>query len=309
MMRDHLEDVRRRGEPLAGLWASESLIYGRYGFGVATENHAIEMDQSRVSIEGEGGSVRHVTTEEAIEVFPSVYGTERARRPGMLSRSALWWKHRFDDPKADRGGFSSLRCVLHETDGVPDGYAIYRQKSNWETGFPDGKILVRELIAPSGTAHTGLWRYLTTIDLFPQIDYWNLPVDDPLVWKVPDHRRIKRKRWDALYLRILDVVQALEARSYASDGIVRFDVDDPFFPAEGGRFELAVVGGVGSCRRVADAKAEVSLGVAELASLYLGGNSALVLAQAGRLRGAKEAMVLLDRMFRGDVAPWCEEVF
>jgi predicted acetyltransferase len=69
------------------------------------------------------------------------------------------------------------------------------------------------------------------------------------------------------------------------------------------------VGGVGSCRRVGDAKAEVRLGATELASLYLGGNSALVLAQAGRLRGTKEAVVLLDRMFRGDVAPWCEEVF
>ena len=90
-----------------------------------------------------------------------------------------------------------------------------------------------------------MWRYLTTIDLFPQIEYWNLPVDDPLVWKVPDHRRIKRKRWDALYLRMLDVAQALEARSYAADGIVRLDVDDPFLPDEGGRFELAIVDGAG----------------------------------------------------------------
>lgn len=309
MVRDHLEDARQRGEPLAGLWASESLIYGRYGFGVATENHAVEFEQNRVSIEGEAGSVRRVTSEEGIDVFPSIYETERARRPGMLSRSDLWWKHRFDDPKGDRGGFSSLRCVLHETAGVPDGYAIYRQKSNWDTGFPDGKISIRELIAPPATAHTGLWRYLTTIDLFPQIEYWNLPVDDPLVWKVPDHRRIKRKRWDALYLRMLDVAQALEARSYAADGIVRLDVDDPFLPDEGGRFELAIVDGVGTCRRINDTTADLSLGTADLASLYLGGSSALSLAQAGRIRGAAEQVVLLGRMFRGDVAPWCEEVF
>jgi len=309
MMRDHLEDGRRRGEPLVGLWASESLIYGRYGFGVATENNAIEIDQTRISIEGESGSVRLVTTEEAIELFPAVYEVERSQRPGMLSRTGLWWKHHFDDPKAGRDGFSSLRCVLHETDGVADGYAIYRQKSNWETGFPDGKISIRELVAPSATAHTGLWRFLTTIDLFPQVEYWNLPVDDPLAWKVPDHRRIKRKRWDALYVRILDVVQALEARTYAVDGVVRLTVDDPALPDAGGSFELAVFEGVGTCRRVDDAETDLGLGTTELASLYLGGNSASAIAKAGRIRGAEESIVLLGRMFRGDVAPWCEEVF
>lgn len=309
MMRDHLEDGRQRGEPLVGLWSSESVIYGRYGFGVATENNAIEIDQNRISIDGDSGSVRLVTTEEAITLFPAVYEMERPRRPGMLSRSELWWKHHFDDPKANRDGFSSLRCVLHESDGVHDGYAIYRQKSNWDTGFPDGKISIRELIAPAPAAHTGLWQYLTAIDLFPQIEYWNLPVDDPLAWKVPDHRRIKRKRWDALYLRILDPVQALEARTYAVDGVVRFAVDDPFLPDVGGSFELAVVDGVGRCRRVDDAVTDLNLGATDLASLYLGGNSTSSMAQAGRIRGVQESIVLLGRMFRGDVAPWCEEVF
>src|SRR5437867_1253982 len=35
LMRLQLEDLRRRGEPLAGLWASESLIYGRFGYGLS----------------------------------------------------------------------------------------------------------------------------------------------------------------------------------------------------------------------------------------------------------------------------------
>jgi hypothetical protein len=35
MMRDHLQDTARRGEPLSALWASESGIYGRFGYGQA----------------------------------------------------------------------------------------------------------------------------------------------------------------------------------------------------------------------------------------------------------------------------------
>ena len=36
MMRRQLADVRDRGEPLAVLWASESVIYSRYGYGRAS---------------------------------------------------------------------------------------------------------------------------------------------------------------------------------------------------------------------------------------------------------------------------------
>lgn len=309
MMCDHFEDGLRRSEPLVGLWASESLIYGRFGFGVATEHDEIEIDQTRVSVQGEEGSVRLVTAEQAAELFPAIYDEERVRRPGMLSRSENWWRHLFVDPEGRRRGFSSLRFLLHETDGRPDGYAFYRQKPNWESGFPEGKVSVREIIAASLTAHTGLWRFLTTIDLFVEIVHWNLAVDDPLVWKVPDHRRIQRKRWDALYVRILDVVQALEARTYGADGRIEFSVDDPFLPDVGGSFELVVNGGVGNCRRIGEDPMDLSLGTTDLASLYLGGHSAVAMSRAGRVQGASVAVELFGRMFRGDIAPWCEEVF
>ncbi len=36
MMRAQLEDVRDRGEPIAALWASEEVIYGRFGYGMAS---------------------------------------------------------------------------------------------------------------------------------------------------------------------------------------------------------------------------------------------------------------------------------
>ena len=310
MMRDHLDDGVSRGEPLVGLWASESLIYGRYGFGVASENEEIEMDQTRVSVEGDAGSVRMITTEEAAEILPALYDVERGRRPGMLSRTVKWWdRNLFFDPSARRRGFSAQRYLIHETNGQPDGYAIFRQKPDWETGFPNGKIRVREIIANSVVAHTGIWRFVTSIDLFPQVVFWNLPVDDPLRWKVPDHRRIIRKRWDALYLRILDVVQALEARTYAADGRIRFSIDDPFMPELGGSFELDVTDGDGSCRRIDTSNVDLHLSIAELSSLYLGGGDAGAMSMAELIRGDVDSITLLDRMFRGDVAPWCEEVF
>ena len=36
LMGRQLDDIHERGEPLAALWASEAVIYGRFGFGSAT---------------------------------------------------------------------------------------------------------------------------------------------------------------------------------------------------------------------------------------------------------------------------------
>src|SRR5437899_11827650 len=36
MMRAQLDDVRERGESIAVLWASEDMIYGRFGYGTAS---------------------------------------------------------------------------------------------------------------------------------------------------------------------------------------------------------------------------------------------------------------------------------
>src|SRR4051794_17913737 len=47
MMRAQLEDVRERGEPMAGLYASESVIYGRFGYGIASSQVQVVIETDR----------------------------------------------------------------------------------------------------------------------------------------------------------------------------------------------------------------------------------------------------------------------
>ena len=44
MIAPQLEDVRERGEPAAILWASESIIYGRFGYGMAIQHERVKID-------------------------------------------------------------------------------------------------------------------------------------------------------------------------------------------------------------------------------------------------------------------------
>lgn len=311
MMLDHLDDARMRGEPVAGLWASESSIYGRYGYGAATERHSVELDTSSVRFADSSatGTAKLIEADEAAAVFPPIYEAVVQSRPGMLARDEADWKWTtFYDPAHWREGLSSKRFVVHTGPSADDGYAIYRQKDKWQGFIPEGSVRVAQLIAASPGAHQGLWSFLTSIDLFPQVSAWNQPVDDELSLRIQDPRRVKRYVWDALWLRILDVSAALEARAYAADGAIRLGITDKRFPDNDATYEVVSSDGESRCVKV-DGPAEVTMNVDSLGSLYLGGGQIGPLARAHRVHGPAEAIQRAGRFFGWRPAPWCPFVF
>ena len=311
MMDYHLSEAASRGEPIAGLWASESSIYGRFGYGQATLRHEIEMSAPTVALRrpDTAGKVRLVEAEEAEPVMRKVYESARAGTPGMLSRSDVWWRlRRMRDDESMRRGMSARRYGVYEEDGETLGYVTYRQKQKWED-FPEGEIHVIEVMTSRPSAHRALWGFLTNIDLFPKLQWWNAPIDDPLPFDVTDPRRVERKLTDALWVRLLDIQAALESRSYQQDGTLIIGVDDPFRPDNTGVYALTVENGEAKCEAAGQTEPDLECGVDVLGHLYLGGGDAYGMAHAGRIRGDDRAVTNLHRMFRTDRAPWCPEVF
>jgi len=312
MMQAHLKEMKDRGEPLAGLWASESSIYGRYGYGYAVEGSFIKIDAKELIFTNntQKGSVNLIEADEAAKIFPDIYERIRQTRPGVLSRSTAWWDARvFHDPQHRREGKSAKRFAVYEVDAKPQGYAIYRQKEDWEwEGFSQGIIHVVEVITATDEAHNAIWKFLTSIDLFPIVRYWNAPVDDVLMWRITDPRRIQRYNTDSLWIRIIDIKAALEGRSYSSEGRLVFDIQDEFMPANSGKYELTTNSSEAQCKPTLT-EADITLSATSLGALYLGGNLFTTLARAGLVQGTPQALVTADKMFSWTCAPWCPEVF
>lgn len=311
MMGYHLDEVASQGEPLAGLWASEASIYRRFGFGMATKRHAAILDSKTVELSGPSpqGQVLLVESGEAEEPLTQVYEKVRPAVPGMLTRNDAWWRHRvLRDDEEDRRGKSAKRYAVYQADGSPQGYVVYRQKENWTNSTSVGEVHVIELLTASDDAHAALWGFLINIDLFQRVEHWNMPIDDPLPDKATDPRRVERRCFDGLWLRVLDVPAALNARSYEAEGELSFQVEDPFRPGTSGLYRLEVSDGVGHCRPTTGSP-DLSLGIDVIGELLLGGGNALSLASAGRITGSEPSVRTLHRMFRTDRAPWCQEVF
>ncbi|MFF3482002.1 GNAT family N-acetyltransferase [Streptomyces sp. NPDC002701] len=315
MMRRQLDDVRSWGEPLAVLTASEPAIYGRFGYGIATQQLRAEIDTARVRLSVPDGTddvrLRLVQPDapDVREACEAVYARQVPARPGMLERRPGWERLPLLDPESDRKGGSPLQCVLARRDGDVVGYARYVNKPDWDAAGPKGTVELRDLEAVDPAAYAALWRHLFDIDLTSKVKMYNRPVDDAWQHLVSDNRRCAVAPRDSLHVRLVDVGAALEARTYQAPVDVVFDVADPFCPWNEGRWRLTGDAKGASCARTSDA-ADLSLSVRELGAAYLGGVSLASLAAAGRVRELRHgALAETSLGFGSVVAPWLPHGF
>jgi predicted acetyltransferase len=307
MMREQLDDVRSREEPLAILWASEAAIYGRFGYGLATKAAKITVDRDRAVFRDAAdpaGTTRLVTLEQAIDILPDVFERIRVRTPGMYARSRTWWEAgMLADPEHARRGAGPLFCCVLELDGEPEAYALFRTKGNWDEGFPNSTLVVREVMATSPVALREIWRFLLGVDLIARVETWGVPPDYPLFLMLTEPRRLRMTLGDALWVRLVDCEAALGARSYAGGEPVVLDVRDSFCDWNEGVWRLP------DAQRT-DEEPDLRLDAAELGSAYLGGIGFTELARAGLVEELREGgLERADALFRTSVTPWCPEVF
>jgi predicted acetyltransferase len=300
----HLEDARARGEPASALWASETAIYGRFGYGVAAESEDLAFSAKGASVApGRALDEVELLEDEAASLsVPPVYDRVRPQRPGMFARSEPWWRwRRFADRPDLRAGATPRRYVVARRGERVTGYLAFRQRLQWEQGIAAGNFGIDEMVAVDGRAEATLWRYVSAVDLFPNVTWANAPVDALLPWITDDRRRVRRRRTDALWLRPGQIGPTLAARRYGADGLLRLQVEDE-------AHALQVDGGVGRCART-EQRPDLVLDRAALGAIYLGGVPPSRLAQAGLIEGTPAGLALADRMFASEVAPWCPELF
>lgn len=311
MMAVHLDAAVDERFPLAGLWASEAPIYGRFGYGAATRQALVRAERCRFRPGlGEDVPLRLAAPADAAGHAWAVYEAVRAGVPGTLSRTPVWWETRqLADPAGARGGAGERHWLL-----APDGYATFRTRPSWQGAVPRGEVEVDEVLATTVESQAALWRHLCSIDLFPVTVASSVAVDDPLWWMVEDPRAVRfGPVVDALWLRILDVPVVLSARGWGCEDRFVLEVRDGFRPAGRAAGRWVVDGGPDGAtvrRARAGAAADLELDVAELGAVLLGGVSPAVLGRAGRIAERRpDALARFTRFVASDPPPLCTTHF
>jgi predicted acetyltransferase len=333
LIRRQFDHIRDRGEAIAALWASESAIYGRYGYGTATWRAGFRFRRGEGALGRQAGRagpsprLRLAEPESVRAELAKVYEATLATRPGMFARDELWWNRVLATADAGQADTDPLQCLLAEDDSGPRGYAIYSGTSRWDGQefLPDGVLNIKETMATDPAATAALWADLLSRDLTAEFIAGMQPADDPVLHMLADPRRARLHLGDGLWVRLVDVPRALAQRRYACPVDVVVEVSDPLLAANGGTWRLRTDAGVSAGAQADSARsamglaatcepdagpADLALDVSALGAAYLGGTRLGSLAGAGlvteRRRGALAA---LSAAMSWDPAPWCPQIF
>jgi predicted acetyltransferase len=300
-----LQDAVERGIPVSALTASEGSIYGRFGFGSATRYRQIEVDTSAsFALRGldDDGSIELVEPLEAWPAVADIFASFHRSTRGSVERPKFY-EHFLTGAFDYRDGpDKKLRVAVHlDAGGRPDGYVAYKPGDRKDTGRA---IEVTDLVALTPRAYQRIWRFLADIDLSTQVTWEGAPMDDALEWSLVEPRVVKVTTVkDLLWVRVLDVVAALEARPWGADGEVVLEVSDPLGHAAG-RFRVTSSGAAAKVERTEDA-AGVLLEADTLGSLYLGNVGVDTMRAAGRITGDDQAIDTWAAMTDTGPAPYC----
>jgi predicted acetyltransferase len=298
MLTADLAASAERGEVAGILIAAEYPIYGRFGYGPATEHTTFTVDTKAAHFgERRPGSVHFADLAELRKVGPALYEQFRRQQPGSITRLERWWDRTCrivtwpaEDP------YKGYILVGRSAGGEPDGYVRYHIDSKWDGRRAASVLVVDELLGVTPEAYERLWRACCEVDWVVEVRAEDRSVEEAVSWVVADGSAVRQSdRADFLWLRPLDVPALLAARAYLVPGRVVVEVTDPL--------------GYASCARTTE-EPGLTLGVDVLGAISLGGASLRLLAEASRVAvHDTRALAVADTMFRAPITPWCNTWF
>jgi predicted acetyltransferase len=312
MMTHCLESARERGVGLLGLGASESSIYRRFGYGVATHICSAEIVTAHAALRApfrDPGRLRFQSLDTSIATLRDVESRQPHRVAGIGRSEAHWRRIAVADakPLLETG---PAQLVVHVGGaGDVDGFVIYRFEERWTDHLADGVVHVKELTALNLDAHLALWQHVLTMDLAEHLRMERFWLDDPIQHLLADPRRLRTATRDDLHLRVVDVAAMLQARRYSCDGSVVIELSDPACPDIAGRYRLDGGRDDAAVSRTAE-PAGLRLDGASLASVFLGDTSVAALHRAGLVEELRRgAVASATAMFTWSPRPWLNHMF
>ncbi|HZU57588.1 MAG TPA: GNAT family N-acetyltransferase [Actinocrinis sp.] len=310
MMAGELGASKERGDVLAGLYAAEYPIYGRFGFAAATTSANWHLDARAAEFSRElPGVIEIVDTETALKEAAPLYDRVRAITPGAVNRTRAMWERKLDlvPREGEPVPKNFLHALCRDERGEAVGFLRYKfGEERWTHERPDNVVDILDLFAINVEYEARLWKYLADHDWVSEVVGKGGRREDELWRDLLVNRRVawSDDACDAQWIRVLDTPAALSARRYQVPGRFVLRVVDKDGFADG---TFALEGGPdgATCGPTAESP-DVTLPVTVLGAIYFGGFTAARFGLLGMLDEHRNgAVARLSAMFQTAIAPWC----
>ncbi|MGZ4483738.1 MAG: GNAT family N-acetyltransferase [Nocardioidaceae bacterium] len=311
MLRHHIERVHEEeGTHVSALHASEPAIYGRHGYGLASlELHVSLGRGTTLTAPALEDAAAAVTTQLATVSDADVPKRMRECHLGcadlgsVVGEAGYYARIGYQLPEHLRDK-ESWRVLFARRNGGDVGFAMFRRTHKWERARPSGELAVWAVVGDPA-ARLALLRRLVDFDLIGTVKIGTVGVDDPLLlWVGGPRSTSDLATYDSLWVRLVDLPEALQDRAWSAPCDVVVEVADTAAPWNQGSWRIRAdhAGRVTVERTTAES--DVRLRVEALGAAYLGGGNLVAMQRAGLVEERRTGAVAeLWRAMRTDVAP------
>lgn len=311
MMRHHFEQVHDTpGTHVSALHASEPAIYGRHGYGLASLEQEVFLGRgttlSAPYLDGEAATVTSQLGSVADTGMPKRLREchlATAELGAVVGEQGYYERicHELPEELRDK---ERWRVLFARRDGEDVGFAIFQRRHKWDKARPAGELDVHH-VAGEPAARLALLRRLVEFDLMGTVKVRGVGVDDPLLlWAGGPRATSDVATYDSLWVRLVDLPEALQARSWSAPCDVVVQVADRAAPWNEGSWRIHADGSGRAEVERTSAEAVVRLPVEALGAAYLGGGNLVALQRAGQVEERRRGAVAeLWRAMRTDTAP------
>jgi hypothetical protein len=311
MLRHHLEQVREQsGTHVSALHASEPAIYGRYGYGLASLELEVTLGRGTTLTSPQlDDATAAVTTQMTTISDTDVHKRMRECHLGaapvgsVVGHPGYYAQAAHPMPQELRGK-EPWRVLFARRGGADVGFAAFRRTAKWERARPSGELEVW-IVVGDPAAQLTLLRRLVDVDLIGSVKVGTVGVDDPLLsWAGGPRATSDVATYDSLWVRLVDLAEALQARAWSAPCDVVAEVADRAAPWNEGTWRIRSDGAGQATVERSSGEADLALGVEALGGAYLGGGNLVALQRAGLVAERRAgAVAQLWRAMRTDAAP------
>lgn len=301
------------GDAVLALNASETQIYGRYGYGPTSSWWAVEADPRTLTWRDDApraplGRVEEVDGATAHELLPGLHERCMGRWGGEVGRTEGWWFAALL-PRPDRP--RDHYAVLRGEDGTVEAAAVYTVEQRFDDDGHANAVTLRDVVGLDAGTEAVLLRWLLERRLVGSFSASRCNPRTPLKWMLADGRRLRTvSAEDAVWVRVVDLAAAVAARTTLADGAVDVAVHDALVPDNARVWRIAAGGDGQLACEPSTAAPALTMDVQLLAPLLWGYTTPARLAAAGRLAVHDGAAVgRLGRLLAVTEPSWCSTGF
>lgn len=290
-----LKELYSQKIPISTLYPATQRLYRKAGYEQAGSRCLWEVPIDSIRLHDRSLEVIKVKKLEG-KVFQDIYNKSAKENHGNLDRNQAIWENVFDHNEDEVFGY----LVGGES---PEGYIIFSQK----TVNSQNLMEVWDWAATTPAARRRLLTFIS--DHRSQIHkvIWRGSVVDPFLLFLPE-QTAKLGQLELWFLRIVDVVSALEKRGYPEglEAELHLAISDDMLPENSGNFVLSVSGKKGQV--IKGGKGDLRLQISALAPLYSGFYTPYQLQQSGHLEASNQSLSIASQMFASSPA-WMPDFF